>query len=171
MTAEAGTTRSDDAGSEGDGDAGTPTVDMDPPVSQVLYGRNRTWTHRMVGLAVGLLAVAGLAVGFDDGGTVVRLTARGTSPIVVACVGIGTVAAAVHAYLNDGALGSIPLPVAPGIGVAAVEIATEATTGGDPGLAVAWYAYQLFFLLALGAFAFAVGLFGRRAVASVRYRN
>ena len=171
MTAEAGTTRSDDAGSDGAGDADAPTVDMDPPVDQVLYGRNRTWTYRMVGLAVVLLAVAAVAAGLDDGGTVVRLTARGTSPIVVACVGIGTVAAAGHAYLNDGALGSIPLPIAPGVGVAVVEIATETTTGGDPGLAVAWYAYQLFFLLALGAFAFAVGLFGRRIVASIRSRN
>jgi hypothetical protein len=159
----------DDVPSDSRGDD-RPRVDRDPPVSQILYGRDRTLSTRMGVLALALLAIAAAAVVVDDPGGVVSLAAAGANPVYAGCVAVGFAASAVHAYLNDGALGSIPLPIAPGLGVALVVVANEFLSGGDPGVAVAWYAYQLLVLLALGAFSFAIGLFGSRIVAAIRYR-
>ena len=161
-------TRSDAAAAASGEDAG-PKIDRDPPVSQILYGRDRRLSLRMGVLGVVLLAIAAGTVVVDDPEGVVALAAMGTNPVYAGCVAVGFVASAVHAYLNDGALGSIPLPIAPGVGVALVVVADELLTGGDPGLAITWYAYQLLVLLALGAVSFAIGLFGSRIVAAIRY--
>jgi hypothetical protein len=163
-----GSTRIDAAAADSREEA-RPRIDRDPPVSQILYGRDRRLSLRMGVLGVVLLAIAAGAVVVDDPEGVVALAAVGTNPVYAGCVAVGVVASAAHAYLNDGALGSIPLPIAPGVGVALVVVANEVFSGGDPGLAVVWYAYQLLVLLALGAVSFAIGLFGSRIVAAIRY--
>ncbi|MFW6376706.1 MAG: hypothetical protein ACOC0F_01905 [archaeon] len=150
--------------------SGHLSVDPDPPMSQLLYGRERAWTLCMLGVALGLSVVAGAAVTLETMGGV-PLTDGTSGAIFVVCVGIGLLVSTGHAFLNDGALGSVPLPVAPGLGVAVVAIWGAVRVGSDLAGTVGWALHQLLFLVALGAFSFAVGLLSRRIVATLCPRN